>query len=714
MAAGETATIEVDFANLDDVKQQGQAPRDNNVINPLTLTQYLLGTSRYTETNWLNYGIGPFSQYEGFMTVGNKNNIKRCCLCITGPLLLTGETNTSLGICLQPSKKICTSFVQGHGNQLTLLTNDGSCSSLDFNTNTITTKAGNNLCIVLDGDNTCIRTTTTAGILNTTNNLTNVIGQNIDFNNFTNFDIAGKEPSSTNVSNFNICATNINIAKSTNYCNCATNICIGNTAASVVCLKGSDIQFERITKVLGNVTIGGTLTVCGGNPSTVLSVTNNCVNVKQKSCFDTDVCIYGNSYIANNLYDTGGTILNLVSKSGETYPNLNLNRFSANNGCAFLQGNSSNYLKICGLGSNDSTELKSNADLKVYGNDILISNNNNAAAGQTVSICSRDLFSCSTNNSTENVTNSILKNYTTYVGTGTNTCVVGNFTNKIDTTNRICSLTDCLTLNQKVCITGTALIDGLLTTKNGVNTENRICFTSGAPSAETRRIIGVRRVTGPDDIFSGSSQFLNDPIAIGDFKNFAFQTGMIIMFSGTIQKDASKVLLNPSGGWALCDGETVQWGTPPAAFTPPDLRGRFIVGIGTYDGETYNLGSTGGNNKTTLNISNLPAHNHLASQGNIDGKLCGSTYSENYTDGSHTHTATFKGDYNTGGGNPSGLQTGDQQEAFRSPGGTPSGSVTVKESTHSHNVCVSSYARGSGTSFENRPPYYALAYIIKL
>lgn len=63
-----------------------------------------------------------------------------------------------------------------------------------------------------------------------------------------------------------------------------------------------------------------------------------------------------------------------------------------------------------------------------------------------------------------------------------------------------------------------------------------------------------------------------------------FVRGMIMMYSGT-----SSI---PSG-WAICDGSN---GTP-------DLRGKFIKAVGTFDDSN----KTGGNSSVTLNFDNLPS-----------------------------------------------------------------------------------------------------------
>lgn len=60
----------------------------------------------------------------------------------------------------------------------------------------------------------------------------------------------------------------------------------------------------------------------------------------------------------------------------------------------------------------------------------------------------------------------------------------------------------------------------------------------------------------------------------------------------------------PPIGFQVCDGIN---GTP-------DLRGRFLVGVGSVSiagfPETYTLGQAGGNHRLTLSVPNLPPHSH--------------------------------------------------------------------------------------------------------
>ena len=107
-------------------------------------------------------------------------------------------------------------------------------------------------------------------------------------------------------------------------------------------------------------------------------------------------------------------------------------------------------------------------------------------------------------------------------------------------------------------------------------------------------------------------------------------------------------------GYVLCDGGN---GTP-------DLRDRFIVGAGG----TYSVANTGGADSVTLTTAQIPSHTH--------------TYSDQYV----LQSALNPGidiDYNANTYNPNGNRTG------------------------------TSDATGGGGSHENRPPYYALCYVMK-
>ena len=187
-----------------------------------------------------------------------------------------------------------------------------------------------------------------------------------------------------------------------------------------------------------------------------------------------------------------------------------------------------------------------------------------------------------------------------------------------------------------------------------------------------------------------------------------FVTGMIIMYQGNTA---------PSG-WGLCDGQGGR----------PDLRNRFVVGAG----DAYNLNATGGSNSVTLSTANLPSHNHsfsgssgnnnLGSHNHSSGGLSGSTNNQ----GSHVHSMTIAngGDDNDSDDRRSETLFQSQTQTFSGAINSSGGhthSISISGSTgntnlgnHNHSISGTIGNTGSGTAHENRPPYYALVFIIKL
>ncbi|HEY5914499.1 MAG TPA: hypothetical protein VJA21_28245 [Verrucomicrobiae bacterium] len=103
-------------------------------------------------------------------------------------------------------------------------------------------------------------------------------------------------------------------------------------------------------------------------------------------------------------------------------------------------------------------------------------------------------------------------------------------------------------------------------------------------------------------------------------------------------------------GWLICDG----------THSTPDLRSRFVVGAGIGT-NYYAVGATGGTNSVTLTSNQIPAHVH------------GLTYYSGLNDGGGTLHNFWQS--------------------------TSTGSTA---------------SAGGGQSHENRPPYYALCYIMRV
>lgn len=168
--------------------------------------------------------------------------------------------------------------------------------------------------------------------------------------------------------------------------------------------------------------------------------------------------------------------------------------------------------------------------------------------------------------------------------------------------------------------------------------------------------------------------------------NFKFIRGMIMMWSGTIAEIPA--------GWALCDGQN---GTP-------NLRNRFIVGAGG----SYNVGNTGGSNSVTLTVNQIPSHNHS-----------GTTNTNSVISATST---TIKQPYNRTGYPNDSAATSDREGsnldhgryAYWRGGSGCDKTVITYSGLPSHTHSFTTGYTGSGSSHENRPPYYALAFIMKL
>lgn len=158
-------------------------------------------------------------------------------------------------------------------------------------------------------------------------------------------------------------------------------------------------------------------------------------------------------------------------------------------------------------------------------------------------------------------------------------------------------------------------------------------------------------------------------------------SGFIGMWSGSIASIPS--------GWFLCDGTN---GTP-------NLRDRFVVGAGS----TYAVGATGGSATTTLTTANLPAHTHT---------ITATTDSQ----GSHTHTVTDPGHTHNYLATTStgGIAIGGGYGAVSTATSSATTGISLQSAgAHTHTITASASSTGSGTPVDTRPPFYALAFIMK-
>lgn len=172
----------------------------------------------------------------------------------------------------------------------------------------------------------------------------------------------------------------------------------------------------------------------------------------------------------------------------------------------------------------------------------------------------------------------------------------------------------------------------------------------------------------------GSGSGLDADLLDGKHANQLVPPGVIWMWSGA-------VVAIPTG-WALCDGTS---GTP-------DLRGKFIVGAGG----AYAAGDTGGaanhdhggsSGGHSLTTAEMPAHSHA---------MFANTNSSTNITGGGAHAAWTTAS-----------SSGNQDYDIKGTATAPTLGQTSTEGTgdaHSHSIATD----------DHLPPYYALAFIMKL
>ena len=208
-------------------------------------------------------------------------------------------------------------------------------------------------------------------------------------------------------------------------------------------------------------------------------------------------------------------------------------------------------------------------------------------------------------------------------------------------------------------------------------------------------------------------------------------TGLICIWSGAANAIPS--------GWVLCDGNN----------STPNLSGKFVVGYSASDND-YDVGDTGGNKEQTLSTNQIPSHTHGDGNYSTDNTGNHSHGAGNYgTNSTGNHSHNLSGNTSNTGAHTHGILYADSDSqdtpstnlrvsnqvqnpstySTTSSGGhshnisgntsntgAHSHNVTGNSGNtgaHSHNVTGSSGSTGGGSSFDNRPPYYALCYIMK-
>lgn len=197
-------------------------------------------------------------------------------------------------------------------------------------------------------------------------------------------------------------------------------------------------------------------------------------------------------------------------------------------------------------------------------------------------------------------------------------------------------------------------------------------YANGLVGEDGTPVVGIATSGGASEIsvggkltagqIVGSSGTFSGPVeATGFVGNGTIPLGGIILWSGS----AASV----PAGWALCDGRTVN------GRTTPNLADRFVVGAGG----SYSVGAAGGEATTFLNVNQLPPHSH------------------SFQDGYFVETY--------GGGVGGNIWLGGN---YGGSGDTDSDNDWIWYRN------AITFNTGSGAGVENRPPYLALAYIMRV
>ena len=168
------------------------------------------------------------------------------------------------------------------------------------------------------------------------------------------------------------------------------------------------------------------------------------------------------------------------------------------------------------------------------------------------------------------------------------------------------------------------------------------------------------KLTTPDTLAADKTFKL--PGADGSAGQFLQTDGSGALSFGTASGFVTGMIIMWSGaanaipsGFVLCNGSN----------STPDLRGKFVVGYHDGNGD-YDVGDTGGAETVTLTTAQIPSHKHTT---NIDGQ--------------HVIPGGGGSSYPYGGA------------------GTYASRLFSMDNT------------GGGGAHENRPPFYALCYIMK-
>lgn len=179
-----------------------------------------------------------------------------------------------------------------------------------------------------------------------------------------------------------------------------------------------------------------------------------------------------------------------------------------------------------------------------------------------------------------------------------------------------------------------------------------------------------------------------------------FPYGMVALWAGNTT--------NIPAGWHLCDGTA---GTP-------DLRDRFVVGAGL----SYAVGAAGGVAVYALSGAQLPYHTHGVNDPTHAHAIADPGHIHGLGDPGHAHTPSQGGSIfaDGPGNNISTALNGGGINTYLNGGTAPSatgiymGAAGTGIGIYGNYTGISIQAAGASAAIENRPPFYAWCYIMKI
>ena len=198
----------------------------------------------------------------------------------------------------------------------------------------------------------------------------------------------------------------------------------------------------------------------------------------------------------------------------------------------------------------------------------------------------------------------------------------------------------------------------ILVAINTLNTLYSICKPNKLEHMSGLNGINAEAISNIASLYN-NKKIIADDLSVTTFN--LLPKGVIVAWNG----------VSPPAGWALCDGKN---GTP-------DLKGRFLMGFSAGHKSYGKIGQIGGNETVKLSTTEIPAHSHTFSSGGVTGHL---------------------GEYSSGHENEN-----RSQFTLGAPRSPNHGDWYKQGQLPMTNT-------GGNGHHENRPPYYVLAFIMRL